>query len=76
MTDPKKAPEKKPAAQKPAAQKTEQKKTAVEFIKPHGRYVRGDIAGFDPETAEWLITKKYAVKPGEAPKDDSEDPAA
>jgi len=29
-------------------------KTIVKFLKTHGRYVKGDVAGFDPETiAAW-----------------------
>lgn len=39
-------------------------KVILEFTKGHGRYVKGDVAGFDEERAEKLraVTKPYDEK--------------
>lgn len=34
----------------------------IEFIKNHGAYSPGDIAGFDPAVAEVLVGKGVAVR--------------
>uniref|UniRef100_UPI003340E84E hypothetical protein n=1 Tax=Castellaniella defragrans TaxID=75697 RepID=UPI003340E84E len=34
----------------------------IEFIKNHGAYSPGDIAGFDPSVAEVLVEKGVAVR--------------
>lgn len=34
----------------------------IEFIKNHGAYSPGDIAGFDPSVAEVLVGKGVAVR--------------
>lgn len=49
-----------------AKQKTEEKLVSVEFVKPWGRYSKGDIAGFDADKAGKLIASKAAVEPGKA----------
>lgn len=36
------------------------KKKLVEFVRPHGVYVKGDVAGFEPEHADRLIDAKHA----------------
>ncbi len=59
-----------------ATQKKAEKKVQVEFIKPWNRYVRKDVAAFDPETAKKLKDQKFAVEPGKAPKTESEDSVA
>jgi hypothetical protein len=38
------------------------KNVIVTFLRPFNRYVRGDIAGFQPAEAERLIKKRVAVK--------------
>jgi hypothetical protein len=38
-----------------------QARKVVTFTKSHGRYVRGDVAGFSEEQAEKLIARKVAV---------------
>lgn len=55
------------------AEKKDEKLVSVLFTKPHGRYSKGDLAGFDAATAEKLKTKlKVAVDPAsvKAPEDD------
>jgi hypothetical protein len=50
---------------------------SVEFIKPWGRYSKGDIAGFDADQAARLKEAKVAVKPGDSKEEpEKEDPAA
>lgn len=52
----------------------ENKLVSVKFIKPWGRYCKGDLAGFEPSQAEKLINGiKVAVKPGDEPKAEAED---
>ena len=54
---------------KTSAEKTaEPKLHTVTFIKAHGRYVAGDIAGFTMEKAEQLLERKIAVEGTELPK--------
>ena len=43
-------------------------KKIVKFTKAHQIYSAGDIAGFDPATADDLIDKKKVAKAYEAPK--------
>lgn len=55
-------------------------KTVIEFIRPCGIYVAGDIAGFDSqERAQAYINAKVArayEEPGEAPKNPPQNPPA
>lgn len=44
------------------------KNVIVTFLRPFSRYVRGDIAGFQPAEAERLIEKRVAVKGTQLPK--------
>lgn len=54
---------------KPSAEKTaDPKKVTVTFLKAHGRYVAGDIAGFTADKAQQLIDRKIAVKGTQLPK--------
>jgi len=36
------------------------KKSLVKFVRAHGAYVKGDVAGFDPEHAERLVDAGHA----------------
>lgn len=47
-------------------------KKIVKFTKAHQSYSAGDIAGFDPATADDLIAKKKVAVEYEAPEDDTE----
>ncbi|BBH13378.1 hypothetical protein [Chromobacterium haemolyticum] len=47
-------------------------KIGVKFLKPHGIYSPGDIAGFDVSRVEWLegLAKTGVVEPYKADKAD------
>jgi len=49
------------------------KNVIVTFLRPFTRYVRGDIAGFQPAEAERLIQKRVAVKGTQLPKEPETD---
>ena len=51
----------------PTKNTAEPKLYTVTFIKAHGRYVAGDIAGFTMEKAEQLLERKIAVEGTERP---------
>lgn len=55
-----------PAETKKPAASAAKKLTPVLFVKAWGRYVKGDIAGFQPEEAERLIK---TIKVAEAYKE-------
>ncbi|MCL1485197.1 hypothetical protein MIH18_23765 (plasmid) [Marinobacter sp. M3C] len=58
----------------PAATDTARPKNViVTFLRPFTRYVRGDIAGFQPAEAERLIQKRVAVKGTQLPKEPETD---
>ena len=42
-------------------------KVVITFVKPYGRYSRGDIAGFEAAEAERLVKGRVAVKGSKLP---------
>lgn len=47
------------------------KNSLVKFVRAHGAYVKGDVAGFEPEHAERLVDAGHADA-YTAPKGDGE----
>jgi hypothetical protein len=56
------------------------KKSIVKFLRPHGAYVKDDVAGFAPEHADRMIESGHAEAytppkaDGEAPKGNQNGP--